>query len=1839
MKLPSVSPSATRQLSVSFVWPLFVALCGLAASVVNAAPPPAGVAPVVQPSGGFGIDGDLFANAPTAGVGDWLASTNSPGTGGAVLSQAGVPLNPLTTFHFVDPYGGNDLTFAGGQKWFDNPNTWQWTGGKASSKTDINNVLLHITTDTNGHVWAVIAADRLSTSGDSYIDFEFLQNTLTRNTNGYFVSAGPNGGRTTNDLLLSLAFTGGGSGADFFVWRWQANGSGGFTYVDATASLPAGRVFAALNGNTIAVPYGAFGQTNYAPNAFAEAAVDLTALLGNFDPCLSVGFKTIMVKTKSSQSSTASIEDFIDPIQYNLKIGPSAEAGPDQARCVEGDATAFPLNGAATPGFYPIAATTWSVVSGTATIDSSQSLATTAHVSSATATLRLTVVQANGCTETDDVVLAVAPLPVCSITGPSLVCPQSNTQFSGPAGMKSYSWSITGNGSVAGPTNQQNVTATAGTSCGENFTLTLNVTGNLCSSTCSADVMVNDTTPPTLACPADIVLECPADTGTNVTGAATAQDDCGQVTVSNSDVVTNICGGAKVIWRTWTATDSCGNSTNCVQTITVRDTTKPSITCPADVVLECPANSSTSVTGVATARDACGQVVEGFSDTITTNCSGTKVIARTWIATDECGNFASCVQTITVRDTTKPSITCPADVVLECPANTGANATGVATAQDACGQVTMSFSDSVSNACGGTKVISRTWTATDECGNSASCVQKITVRDTTAPTITCPPDLALECPANASTNATGVATAQDACGQVTVRYSDAVTTNCGGTKVIARTWLATDECGNSTNCVQTITVRDTTKPALFRPADVVLECPATDTSTNVTGTATATDNCGQVTVSYTDSVTTNCGGTKVIARTWAATDACGNSTNAVQTITVRDTTKPTITCPPNLVLECPAATTTNVTGEATAQDACGSVTMRYSDSVSNGCGGAKVISRTWTATDACGNSSSCVQTITVRDTTAPTMTCPPDATLECGASTAPSATGTATAHDACSSVTVSYSDSVSNICGGAKVIWRTWTAVDSCGNSTNGVQIITARDTTPPALTLPANRVLECPGDTRTNMTGVATAQDGCGSATISYSDVVSNGCGLTRTVLRLWTATDQCGNSTNGLQTIIVADTQKPRITCPTIAVQCVDEVPAPYASLAAFQAAGGTATDACDASLDFALMSDSGLVGRCPGKVTRVYRVTDDCGNFAECTQTITVDDTIAPILTCPASVTAECGASLDPANLGTATATDNCATNVTITHSDAAVQSTYNLKWYAADPDLGTGPYSPTYLKLAPGSLTCPDAARLTGRAVDPLRNAIAFAAPSGQLDALTSLGGAPMALGQIVPFEVVIETGGAPGPERGTIEFTSTWSTHTTSNDEFGYDKNYMVYCAFVDPADPGSIDPNNNARVESFSSVLVNPGSIDEQIQGTFRVAGLDSGDRVVVEIWVVLMSTMPDHVGGTIAANLVSAQKASVPPELITTGVQTVSIGNLSKISPLPPAQEQPPLPPLPPQPPVLPGATVSAIDRTWAATDDCGNRSTCVQRITVRDATPPALTVPADRMLECPADITTNSTGTATAWDACGSVLVYYSDVVSNSCGGTKTIWRTWTATDQSGNSTNAVQTLTVRDTTPPTLTSLTNRTVTNSMAWSFDTPVATDACGRASVRVVSTVTNATGPDSFTVTRTWEAADECGNKATCQQMITVIVPPPPPVLELLQVGPNKLMLRWPQSASGYRLEAADGCRQPNWKAMPVAPVVSNGFCCVLFTPTSNQKICRLSKVPPMLELQRIGAGALRLNWPALPTGFQLEASDSLTAPNWSPVPAVPVTTNSFYYVELTPTSKQKFYRLKKTSP
>ena len=114
------------------------------------------------------------------------------------------------------------------------------------------------------------------------------------------------------------------------------------------------------------------------------------------------------------------------------------------------------------------------------------------------------------------------------------------------------------------------------------------------------------------------------------------------------------------------------------------------------------------------------------------------MIVRTFTATDDAGNSSnrrSASQTITVQDTTAPEFTfVPADYTVECSDEMPMDD---ATAADNCGEVTIEVSsETTAGDAAGNYVIVRTFTATDDAGNSSSASQTITVQDTTAPEFT-----------------------------------------------------------------------------------------------------------------------------------------------------------------------------------------------------------------------------------------------------------------------------------------------------------------------------------------------------------------------------------------------------------------------------------------------------------------------------------------------------------------------------------------------------------------------------------------------------------------------------------------------------------------------------------------------------------------------------------------------------------------------------------------------------------------------------------------------------------------------------------------------------------------------------------------------------------------------------------------------------------------------------------------------------------------------------------------------------------------------------------------------
>jgi hypothetical protein len=615
--------------------------------------------------------------------------------------------------------------------------------------------------------------------------------------------------------------------------------------------------------------------------------------------------------------------------------------------------------------------------------------------------------------------------------------------------------------------------------CGDTETITRTWTatdacGN--STGCEQVIVVEDTTKPTIECPPDVTVECGDSTDPAQTGTATGSDTCGEVTISSSDSFAAACGQTGVITRTWTAEDACGNTMSCDQLITIEDTTKPSISCPSDVTVQCGDPTDPGSTGEATGSDTCGEVAISFADTTDPDCAGTGTITRTWTAEDDCGNTMSCDQIITILDDGPPTIDCPDDVTVECGDSTEPAQTGTATGSDGCSDVTISSSDSFAADCGLTGVITRTWTAEDACGNTASCDQLITIVDTTKPSVSCPPQLQLSCVDPLPPLATTLAeflnqggTASDTCGDVSLVDSGEEVSVDGCTVLIERLYVIADACGNEKSCVQLITVVDDIPPVIECPPPGSAQCiedvpaPAANLAEFVDQGGSASDSCGAVTVTWLGDSDDGEPCPLHVTRTYKATDECGNESTCTQTFIVNDTLPPVITCPPDVTVECPGSTDPASTGSATATDNCDDAPeILFQDKVIPVCGDTKRIIRTWAAIDECGNRVSCDQSILVVDTTPPTITCPPNLVVDCGDSTDPRMTGEATATDACGEVEISYEDTFRDGCGGTGAIARTWTAEDDCGNVSKCVQIIRIRDNVPPDITCPDGGEVEC---------------------------------------------------------------------------------------------------------------------------------------------------------------------------------------------------------------------------------------------------------------------------------------------------------------------------------------------------------------------------------------------------------------------------------------------------------------------------------------------------------------------------------------------------------------------------------------------------------------------------------------------------------------------------------------------------------------------------------------------------------------------------------------------------------
>jgi len=529
----------------------------------------------------------------------------------------------------------------------------------------------------------------------------------------------------------------------------------------------------------------------------------------------------------------------------------------------------------------------------------------------------------------------------------------------------------------------------------------------------------------------------------------------------------------------------------------------PVITCPADATISCDESTDPANTGMATATDLCSEPTVTFADVSTqgTGCDAYNyTITRTWTATDNLGLTATCAQVITVQDITPPMITCPGDVTTSCDEPTNTGATGMATATDNCsaeGEITITFVDAstqeMGTGCGAsTFSITRTWTATDACGNTAQCDQIIGVADTEGPVITCPPNQTLACDTDPFPIAATIddfialgGTASDNCGSVsdfTLTVSDdppaqSMLDFCPSSPVadrtLTRTYTVTDACGNSSTCEQLFIYDPSTNGPVITsiPLDQTVDCAVN--AFPQLGLFTAEGDCSGITYSVSgpnSSGTTGCPGS-TIQYTYTATDVCGRFATHVQTYTLTND-GPEFVCPPDIcVIECPSDTDMiqaqfdSYSELATVISSCSESSISISNNfnpnsfIPQNCmnptvavpGAVAYQVVRFTATDACGRNGTCTALVVLQDTDGPVMDsgsgvtfgladCS-DANLQQGYTDwATSQLNGLSASDECSDGTVSFSYTPlspnTDCSSGLASTEVSFIATDACGNET-----------------------------------------------------------------------------------------------------------------------------------------------------------------------------------------------------------------------------------------------------------------------------------------------------------------------------------------------------------------------------------------------------------------------------------------------------------------------------------------------------------------------------------------------------------------------------------------------------------------------------------------------------------------------------------------------------------------------------------------------------------------------------------------------------------------------------------
>ncbi|XP_022087341.1 hyalin-like, partial [Acanthaster planci] len=789
---------------------------------------------------------------------------------------------------------------------------------------------------------------------------------------------------------------------------------------------------------------------------------------------------------------------------------------------------------------------------------------------------------------------------------------------------------------------------------------------------CSVNVTITDLTDPVIECPANITTDTDSmerfatvmwyapnvtDNSGETIEPLLSQPSGSQFEIGNHEVIVN-------------ATDSQGNTGNCSFIVEVQDNEPPTIMCPAnqtnatdfraaDVTLPLPDPDSAS--------DNSGQYNITIDVAGTTYCVGDSVTfdlatgehLLQYFITDDAMHNDTCDVYITVIDTEDPQITCPSlEPIRTDPGLDTANVTfDPANVTD---NSMLSITPVANPMSGSIFPIGATpvqFNATDESGNTASCMFTVTVQDKENPELNCTnftyptspglPSASIDFIEPTATDNVEVSVVN--CFKDGGPVAAVLSVNIGTESV---TCVARDNMNNIVSCEVFITVEDTESPNITCPANrnvstdggqdfATLILPSLDSSVDNSGYFNVSIDVAGTQYNVGDPVMLSLAeGVHLVEYT--ATDNATNSEMCNMTVTVIDGESPNITCPANETVPTdggqdfatyelpPLNASVDNSGYFTVSVDVAGMQYEIGDSVTlNLTEGVHLLQ--YTATDNATNSEMCDVYVTVTDDENPMIECPGDIEVDAdmGENFAivdwfpPNVTD-----NSGESITPMLSHSSGDQFGIGPTIVIV-NATDSHSNTALCNFTVNVLDNEPPTIMCPANQTnatdfraadvtLPLPDpDLASDNSGQYNITIDVAGKTYRVGDSVTLDLATGEHLLR-YTIFDAAMNNDTCDMYITVIDTEDPQITCPSLGPVSTDP-----------------GLDTANVTFDSANVTDNSMLSITPvanpmsgsifpiGDTPVQFNATDESGNTASCTFTLTVEDDEIPMIECPSDI----------------------------------------------------------------------------------------------------------------------------------------------------------------------------------------------------------------------------------------------------------------------------------------------------------------------------------------------------------------------------------------------------------------------------------------------------------------------------------------------------------------------------------------------------------------------------------------------------------------------------------------